>query len=290
MTGGAVEQGMSMASERRNPGDRDAGRQALLRVLRRYGWLFRIRPQSLAEPLFRLARLGGGRAIVEAQGVRLFVDPMTYIGSQILTTGTFERELIELLRSQLPPGGVFLDIGANEGVMSAVAARCVGSTGLVIAVEPQSRLRDVLEINLALNASGDFQIVSEAVSQEDGEALSLSLGPSSHSGGSSLVRNYRWSRKTERVAGRSIDSIIDDLDGRRVDVMKVDVEGYEPEVIRSARASLSARRISCLAVDYHGSILTNRRVDPVEVDREICAHGYRRERGDPASGYVVYGL
>lgn len=280
---------MTDAAARLSSGSRaDRNRRLLWEVAHRYNWLYRLRPQSLAEPLYRLARPRGGRAIIEVQGVRLYVDPFTTAGNELVLNGSYEEDVVRLVRARLPSGGTFLDIGANEGLISAIAAHAVGPQGLVVAVEPQSRLLDILEINLALNAKCTFQIIDAAITAQEGEQLTLNLGPDSHTGGSSVVRAYRWGGREQRVVGRSVDRILAELGDRRIDLMKVDVEGYEPEVIRSSRASLASRRIACLAVDFHNSILATRGIKSADVEAEILGHGYRRDAGTPEQGYTVY--
>ncbi len=270
--------------------DDQASRNAsLLRdVVRRYGWLYRIRPQSLAEPLYRLVGPQGGRAIVEVSGARLYIDPFTTSGWGMVEGHEYEPDLVRRIRASCPPGGVFFDVGANQGNFSAIAATAVGERGLVVAVEPQSRLRDILEINLALNSKGAYRIFRNAIGDRDGDIVRLNLGPTSHSGASSLVRAYRWSKKTEDVTTRSIDSIVAELGDIKIDMMKVDVEGFEPEVVRSAAKTLAAKRIGVLAVDFHGSILASRGVDPRQTDAQICGYGYRRTEGNADSGYALY--
>ena len=263
---------------------------ALRAAVRKYGWLYRIRPQTLAEPLYRLVAPGGGRAIVEVSDAKAYIDPFSTSGRIIIDEGSYEPDLVNLMRRKTGPGGVFVDIGANEGLFSAIAASIVGEKGLIIAVEPQSRLRDVLEINIALNSPGRYCIYRNVVGEKDGDELSLSLGPSSHTGGSSLVRAYRWSRKTEKVKTRTVDGILAEQGNPTVDLMKIDVEGYEPEVITSAEATLAAKRVKAIAVDYHGSILATRGIDPRAIDGKIRAHGYRLESGSPEGGYCVYSI
>ena len=68
---------------------------ALLRdIVRRYGWLYRIRPQTLAEPFYRLVRPHGGRAIIWAEGVRLFIDGREVARAQ--ATGDYDAALDQL--------------------------------------------------------------------------------------------------------------------------------------------------------------------------------------------------
>jgi len=266
-----------------------ASNTAMLRdLVRRYGWLYRIRPQTLAEPFYRLVGPYGGRAIVEVSGAKIYVDPFSTSGRIIVDGEEYEPDFVRLIRARLPVGGCFLDIGANEGIFSAIAAHVAGENGMVIAVEPQSRLRDILEIHIALNSRGTYRIYRNAIGEQDGQKLTLNLGPSSHTGGSSLVRAYRWNRRTEEVMSRSVDSLLAEHGDRRVDLMKVDVEGFEAEVVGSAEATLRAKRVEVLAIDYHGSILAKRGIDPASIDVRIRRHGYRLESGNPEGGYCVY--
>ena len=265
------------------------GNMAMLRdLVRRYGWLYRIRPQALAEPFYRLVGPYGGRAIVKTAGVRLYVDPFSTMGRVVVDGGDYEPHIVTLIGETVPAGGTFLDIGANEGLFSAIAAKAAGPNGLVIAVEPQSRLRDILEINLALNRQCEVRIYQNAVSDGDGEILHLNLGPTSHTGGSSLVRRYRWRPRSEPVTTRSVDSILAELGNPHVDLMKVDVEGFEHEVVLSAAETLARKGVAVLAVDYHGSQLARRGLAAAVIDDHIRAAGYRSETVRPESGYIVY--
>ena len=63
------------------------------------------------------------------------------------------------------------------------------------------------------------------------------------------------------------------------------LRAHRPDI---ARISLAEKRITCLAVDYHNSILVTRGETAEAVDAEIRGHGYRRERGTPDTGYTVY--
>jgi FkbM family methyltransferase len=267
----------------------DKGREALLDLLNSYGWLVRIRPQVLAEPLYRLLTPYERRRLIEWRGLRLFVDPFSHLGRNLVLHDEYENEQCELLRQMLPAGGTFIDIGANEGFFSSLAAKAVGPSGLVIAVEPQSRLRDVLEINLSLNGSGNFRIHNAAISDVDRATIAMSLTPISNTGATSAVRRYRWSRKTETVPTRTVDALIAEYKLDKIDLMKIDVEGFELEVVKSAGQALARRQIKTLAVDYHNGILQARGVSVETIHRRIVECGYRAIRGNAAEGgYVVY--
>lgn len=261
--------------------------QELRRIWQRYGWINRIRPQSLAEPLYRL--LGAQRRITVWRGAHVFVDPFSHFGQCLARTGDYEAEQCVMFEKLLPRGGSLLDVGANEGVFSALAAGIIGSEGLIIAVEPQSRVCDIARINIALNHQGQADVIRACISQVNGGSVKISLGPTSNTGGSGIVNPYRWSTKTETVGTRSLDSIIEGSGRERIDLVKIDVEGYESEVILSGLRSIDAHKIRNLAVDYHHSILVRRGKSATETDVRIKAAGYEPLEGDAAlGGYVIY--
>lgn len=267
----------------------DEATRELRQVSRKYGWILRIRPQSLAEPLYRLLGPYERRHIATWRNVNLFIDPFSHFGQCLFRAGDYESEQCDLLHRLLPPGGCFLDIGANEGIFSALAASIVGQQGRIIAVEPQSRVYDIARINISLNHRGESSVIKACISDVDRGSVVMSLGPVSNTGGSSVVNRYRWSTKTETVETRTLDSIVEDAGCETIDLMKIDVEGYEPEVILSGQRSIKARRFKNLAVDYHRSILVRRGISADATHNSILDAGYEALEGNPSlGGYVVY--
>ncbi len=151
--------------------------------------------------------------------------------------------LAELLRRWDRPFA-FVDIGANQGLFSLIAAmnpKCHG----VLAFEPVRQTFDILSANLARNSNRDkFVPIRAAVSSETGEA---EIGFSeSHSGGASLADGRLPSGGAETVRLVTA-SEIDPLVPSDVElVVKVDVEGYEPVVIAEILKLAAADRIRAL--------------------------------------------
>lgn len=227
------------------------------------------------------------RRIIEAEGLKLFVDPTSHLGQSLLNHGTYEPETIAMFREHVRAGDTVLDIGANEGFFSSMAANIVGPNGRVIAVEPQSRLQDVVEINLALNASCPTHIIKNVVAETDAVEMEITLFPGNNTGASSLVRNYRWGATKETVTTITPSTILGKVGVDRVDFVKIDVEGFEPEVIRSLLPLLRAKRIGKLLLDYHTQILSVRGIDPQPTHDAVLASGYKAD-GQVKFGYVMY--
>lgn len=247
--------------------------------------LSKIRPTSIVSPVLKFL---GERAIVSAEGIRVYIDPTSHLGREILETGTYEPETVRLFRENISPGDVVLDLGANEGFFSALAASLAGPEGCVIAVEPQSRLIDIVEINLTLNSACEALIFKNVVAEVDGDTMELTLFPVSNTGASSLVRGYSYGAKVESVFTITPSTILENSGKSGVDFVKVDVEGFEPEVVRSLLPLFEGGRVGKLLLDYHEAILKMRGIDPALTHDLICANGMEVVSGSVGSGYVLY--
>ncbi len=142
---------------------------------------------------------------------------------------------LEFTRRSLKPGYVFIDAGAYHGWYSLVASTVVGDSGLVLAFEPNPDAYAILTRNLMLNARRNIQIFNFALSDSEG-SVTLYRGPDDEVA-SSLSRVPGW-KGEEQVMARRLTDVLEELDVRRVDVMKVDVEGAEASVLRGALGTL----------------------------------------------------
>ena len=147
----------------------------------------------------------------------------------------------------LDEGMTAIDVGAHIGAFSLLASRLVGGTGRVIAVEPVPEnalcLRKMVEANMLTN----IKVVEKAAGDRSG-VLSLSLSPDA-SGHHSAV----FERSDERihVSACTIDELVEDLGLDAVDFLKIDAEGYEPNVLRGAQRTVERFRPVIAAAAYH---------------------------------------
>lgn len=262
-------------------------------LLKRFKILTEIRPSALSSALLKLLAPEERRGIVSTlSGLRIYADPFTHFGRRIVTNGSFEPETEDIFRTNLSPGGTFLDIGANEGYFSALAGSLVGPNGVVIAVEPQDRLKDIIEINLRLNSVERYRIYANAFGGDDGAEGIIHLWPTQNTGASSIVRPYRFNRGIQKFRFISLDRILRECEIENIDFVKVDVEGFEAEVVHHMVPHLRAGRIKLLFLDYHGSILKRAGIDPLITHHEILHCGYSLVSGDAKrlDSYHLYGL
>jgi FkbM family methyltransferase len=216
--------------------------------------LFRVRPYTAAEAL-KFA-LGIRRQYWTApNGLNLWLDPVSNLARFLwLGQGVYEIETTRLIRGSLTPGGVFVDVGTNEGWFSLIAARCVGPSGRVVAIEPQRRLLPVLYENMALNKFGDRVLLRSVALGETEGIGELHLAPDLNTGASSLQRHLRYETVRERVRVMRLDALLEEADIGSVDLLKLDCEGAEEGVLRGAGDYIAQRRIKRLLVEFHPHI------------------------------------
>jgi FkbM family methyltransferase len=246
--------------------------------------IFEMKPRRLGAFILQAFGPWERRRITSTQmGVRLYLDPFTSLGQQLLLDGGYERETVEILRRQLGPGKVFLDIGANEGFYSALVGCLVGPSGMVIAVEPQRACRDLVEINLRINQVSWAHVYSNAMGGAEGQAGTLMNYAPVNTGLSSVVSHYHSTTGTEEFRFVSLERILQETKVTQVDLAKIDVEGFEYEVTRSLLPHISEGRVRALLVEYHPEILARRKLSPMDMHKALLAAGMRTKLGDPQS-------
>jgi FkbM family methyltransferase len=141
-------------------------------------------------------------------------------------SGQFARDRLAALACVVRPGDTFWDVGAHKGFVTLAAARLVGPTGMVVAVEPAAVNRTFLHRHIRWNGLHDrVCIVASALSDAAGEAA---FG----GGGSSVA--FRIGEGSERVRVTTIRDLVCEQDLRAPSVLKIDVEGEEAAVLRGA--------------------------------------------------------
>jgi FkbM family methyltransferase len=233
-------------------------------------FLLKVRPAPVASFLAAVLRLNK-RRLVRSKHATLFIDPVSNFGAAILK-GEYEPKMREVLRRYLSPGGVFIDLGANEGYFSVLASDMVGSTGTVVAIEPQSRLQHVIYTNLQVNDCFNVRVIRCAVSNKTGK-VRLSLAPKVNTG-SSIFRPTKYSLPTEEVRSFCLSDLIYRLGLTRCDLMKVDIEGAEYDVFLSAAEILRKGVFQNIALEIHRSILEHRGLSADDLHKHMVECGY----------------
>jgi len=236
-------------------------------------YLTSIRPAWLAELVKTIA--GVERRVVDTEWGHFYVDPGTLLGKYLITDGIHEPSMVETITSLLAPGDVYVDLGANEGYFSVVAGQLVGEEGRILAVEPQSRLLEVIRENADLN-DVNIETAHWAVSDIEGVST-LQLAPMINSGSSGFIRKTWYPLPTEEVQTTTLGALLDQREINVVDLLKIDIEGHEYEAVLGSRAVFESQRVSAIALELHPDLLRDAGQSPDAVTDFLIDCGYRRD-------------
>ena len=189
-------------------------------------------------------------AIVEGRirGDRFFIqlnDPCQYD----LLLGIHEAEVEQWITSELKDGMIFFDIGANIGYYTLLGSRCVGSSGRVVALEPNPIVAAILRRNTHINSMKNVEIIQGAAFRACGNVKLGRVGFSSYASGLYCENPVDWIE----VRGYSLDALASELKIPAVDLVKLDVEGAEVETIEGMTKILDVDRPKVL-MELHGHL------------------------------------
>lgn len=165
---------------------------------------------------------------------------------------TFRKAMFACVR----PGDCVWDIGANVGLYSELFAAAVGPTGRVISFEPSPDCVAIIEERRRWNASAGtpWDVIAGALGDEDGDAwLSVAAGstaPSNHlanGAGAATVRVQTYRADSLVAAGYCAPAVV-----------KIDVEGFEGEVLDGMTSVLDIPSLRAICVEVHFSALEER--------------------------------
>jgi len=216
---------------------------------------------------------------IVCQGSLMYIDTRDVaVARCLLTEGAWEPYETELMKQSIKPHMIFVDIGANIGYFTLLAARLLNGTGKVVAIEPDSGNFRLLSLSVQANAYTNVIAVQKAVSNRTGRTRlfldekligipSLSEDNLSTKGGGYVYVNTV-----------TLDSLLRDLAIERIDVMKIDVEGAEGLVFEGGSKIL--RRVDRIFMEFKQQALRNLGTEPAKLTTQLIHAGFEISRID----------
>jgi FkbM family methyltransferase len=180
-----------------------------------------------------------GTVLLESHGNKMYADAKDEGVLPLLQAGGIYEEFeTGLFMQMLAPGMVVVDIGANIGHYTLIAARIVGDTGRVFAFEPDPHNYGLLVKNIEMNGFSNVTAVNKAVSKEPG-TITLYLDKYNLGGHSFSQENVLISAGEVSVETTSLDDFLaTEGAAARVDLIKMDTQGAEGFIIEGAQRVL----------------------------------------------------
>jgi FkbM family methyltransferase len=138
-----------------------------------------------------------------------------------------DQELVFTRERMISPGDVVFDCGSHQGMTTVLFSKWVGESGKVVAFEALPENYEVLKRNLELNGATNVEAVHAAVGSEKGTAT-LDVRPNAN------VSTGDFGMTVPMIC-------LDEYADRRPNLLKIDVEGYEAELLKGARKIMATR-------------------------------------------------
>jgi len=219
--------------------------------------------RSLADGDRRMARLPDG-SILKVQ-LNVPYEQMVWLQDE-------EWDELRYLQRKLRPGDVFIDVGANIGLWTLVAATSVGPSGHVFSFEPNPTTFDRLSENIRLNGkTSSVQIFPKAVSAD--ESVVSFVCQRQHN--LSAISSGCEGRDTKKVPALALDCLLtNELVASRLAGIKLDTEGHELKALQGASGLIEKRR-PWLVVEFNTTLLASDVLGDWPVYRFLAERSYR---------------
>lgn len=216
------------------------------------------------------------------------------IGPDLVLDGFYDGPFTNYLLKNVRAGNVCIDVGANIGTFTVLMGKLVGPSGSVTAYEANPKVLRLLRENIALNYMGGWVTVVDRAAYSCSTTLTFHATSRFQGNGSLIAHDEQYLHEyavdeiiTSEVKAEPLDLTIGD---QMIDLVKIDVEGAEPEVFTGMEQSLSRGRIKTVVFE----LLRERMRDGYEqfghTLRRFDAEGWRFSRIDEAGVTVPLGV
>ncbi|MFC0514561.1 FkbM family methyltransferase [Mucilaginibacter angelicae] len=175
------------------------------------------------------------------EDLAVYTTSDNYIEHMVLVSGVYETEIRTLINLSLKPGFTALDIGANIGIQSIRMANRVGTGGKVYAFEPLGYLQEKFKKNLALNHCTNVSLFPIALSDKE-ETRSIRINEHNWNQGTFSLNDTGTGQTQQELTVRIGDQVAEIAGLERLDLIKVDVEGFEYHVLRGLKNTIMRHR------------------------------------------------
>lgn len=212
--------------------------------------------------------------MINGHKLYLHLERDVVVTTYLAIHGYWEKMETQMVHRYVKPGMSVLDIGANIGYHTILAAGLVGEKGKVVAIEPGSDNFSLLSRSVAELPFKNVQLVHGAVWHSSGE---IQLYVSDDSPSDHRVYDSSEGRHTEPIAAVAIDDL---LPGQRFDFLKMDIQGAEGHAFKGMRKTLENHPPTAMVLEFSPGYLATAGTPASEVYAFLMQLGYSTFRID----------
>lgn len=218
-----------------------------------------------------------GMSIISLHGFVMLIDADEVgMAPQLLEKGVYEPFETNLVKDTLKPGDTVINIGANFGYYTLLAAKLVGPEGKVFAFEPEPKNFSLLEGNIKRNNIQNVEISNQAVSNEDNITLNLYTDEKNVGNPSLSEKNIPNLKGLVEVKTVTLSTFFSDRpDILKINLIQMDTQGSEGNIIKGS-TSLIEKFHPTIIMEFWPYGLSNLNSEPVALLETLEKIGYTR--------------
>ena len=231
-----------------------------------------------------------------SRGLRFEVEKTDLLPWSVFCTGEYEPRETALLLGMLREGGTFVDVGANWGYFTLLAAEKVGPSGRVVAIEADPRNYALVAGNIERNRLAQVTVIHAAAGSAAGTLEMIGYNDGQSNRGVSYVRGHAGPGQGRMIEGGgravevradTVDALLDGAAVDRVDLLKMDIEGAEALALPGMLDGLRSGRYRKIMIELHASVLGEYGADARKLMGILTGAGYRLWSVEPDRLEVV---
>lgn len=209
---------------------------------------------------FILLKIKNNILIKKVQGSKMYLDLNDKgISKDLAMDGIREPESTEEIKRIVKPGSTVVEVGANIGYYALMESLLAGKTGRIYALEPSPSNFNTLKKNIKLNSIANITLFQLAIGDKKG-IVKMNISP--HSNLNSLVaQKNRRILKTINVNVTTLDIFLKNK--KYPDFIRMDVEGYEYNIIKGMKNTLKSKKPLKLFIELHPHVMKKEQTEYV---------------------------
>jgi FkbM family methyltransferase len=216
----------------------------------------------------------------------IVINPRDPVVSGALAFRVYENSEIAFMRRVCAVGDVVVDVGANVGLYTAIAGLAVGPGGHVVAVEPDPESLGYLARTIAANRLTNVTVLPAAASRAGGSGR---LFTSSHNRGDNRMYENALCDGAVEVATICLDDYLAAVGLAKVDVIKIDVQGFEGQVVAGLERTITGSPGLTMMMEFWPYGLSCAGADPIALLRRLASLGLARYELRPSGRIAPIG-
>jgi FkbM family methyltransferase len=217
------------------------------------------------KPLRKLANAAIRAALpsqIRRDGATVILNPNDPVVSGALALRVYEQTETRFFKSVCKPGMTFIDVGANIGLYTALALPRIGSTGRVVALEPDRESFEYLRKTVIANHADNVSCIRKAAADHSGV---MKLFVSENNRGDNRLYDNELATGSYEVEVASLDLLLKDEGITAADLVKIDVQGFEGRVLRGMRETIARSPNLTILMEFWPHGLQCAQTDPAEL-------------------------